>query len=546
CSPVAYLTEGVFDEQSGMLYFGTVSDGIRVYRRRDNRWKMIRQHCSDLGVCLKPAFDSIANCLWFTAQDRTGRTVPHRLQLSTESESANPKLQKKPSETSVPETSVPETQSVGEQSAAASVASGRPNASVKPDTSGEGAAIQGAAELLTSFSQVHSASTECMVVWRDTLYFNAETGLHMFDRTTDQFVPVTELPTMPAGVVPLSGISAMSVDGAGRLWLSTTDRRVIRISPDGRVYCPAGIPTTEIVSKFSPLADGETIGVVTMSDRLILLSTPSAGDDPATEKNALPNQKTVIRLTGIFPDDHRVTVTGSVSSAAIQIPLHFDSIQFRYSAPSADTPQIKRYQYRLQGLMNQWSEWGDEDHVLFRSLSPGTYMLEVRTRGRDFVPGPISGVSFHVLSPWYATVPSIASGLFVVVAVTVTAVRRKVRKARNSVEHLESVVAQRTADLQRSRRQLRDAHDDLERRVIARTNELRQTNDRLNHEAEERRETERRLYESEMRFRSIIEDQTEMIVRFDADGVIDFANEAFLRANEIPPEQVRGMNLLSI
>ncbi|MCA9049376.1 MAG: PAS domain S-box protein, partial [Planctomycetaceae bacterium] len=42
------------------------------------------------------------------------------------------------------------------------------------------------------------------------------------------------------------------------------------------------------------------------------------------------------------------------------------------------------------------------------------------------------------------------------------------------------------------------------------------------------------------------EDQTEMIVRFDADGVIDFANEAFLRANEIPPEQVRGMNLLSI
>jgi PAS domain S-box-containing protein len=69
-------------------------------------------------------------------------------------------------------------------------------------------------------------------------------------------------------------------------------------------------------------------------------------------------------------------------------------------------------------------------------------------------------------------------------------------------------------------------------------------------EADERRKAEevekeleesrRRLLESELQYRSIVEDQTEMIIRFDRTGIITFANGAYARANGCRPEDLIG------
>jgi PAS domain S-box-containing protein len=64
-----------------------------------------------------------------------------------------------------------------------------------------------------------------------------------------------------------------------------------------------------------------------------------------------------------------------------------------------------------------------------------------------------------------------------------------------------------------------------------------QSNDPLLKEIQKRREIEAKLVESEQRFRSMVEDQTEMIVRLNGEGKIVFANKSYLSANHITLEQ---------
>ncbi|MDK2975285.1 MAG: hypothetical protein PWP08_1656 [Methanofollis sp.] len=58
--------------------------------------------------------------------------------------------------------------------------------------------------------------------------------------------------------------------------------------------------------------------------------------------------------------------------------------------------------------------------------------------------------------------------------------------------------------------------------------------------AVEKRRMARALEESEERYRTVVEDQTEMICWFDPDGVILFANEAFCRHFGVPGEEMVG------
>ena len=67
----------------------------------------------------------------------------------------------------------------------------------------------------------------------------------------------------------------------------------------------------------------------------------------------------------------------------------------------------------------------------------------------------------------------------------------------------------------------------LRRQIRKRTAQLHRNNDELRKEFRLRREAEEALRESRGRYRTIVEDQTELINRFLPDGTITFVNEAY-------------------
>jgi len=76
---------------------------------------------------------------------------------------------------------------------------------------------------------------------------------------------------------------------------------------------------------------------------------------------------------------------------------------------------------------------------------------------------------------------------------------------------------------------LQQARGELEKRVVERTADLLLLNHKLEQEIVERQKTEEKLILSEARYRAIVEDQRELVMRLLPDSTITFANEALCR-----------------
>ncbi|MBW4645617.1 MAG: PAS domain S-box protein [Goleter apudmare HA4340-LM2] len=96
---------------------------------------------------------------------------------------------------------------------------------------------------------------------------------------------------------------------------------------------------------------------------------------------------------------------------------------------------------------------------------------------------------------------------------------------------------------QQAEETLRRAHDELEMRVAERTAELCYANARLQQEIAERQQMEAALRQSEKLYRDLVESQTELVIRFDAQGQTNFANLAVCQTLGLSIEELRRQSL---
>jgi PAS domain-containing protein len=93
---------------------------------------------------------------------------------------------------------------------------------------------------------------------------------------------------------------------------------------------------------------------------------------------------------------------------------------------------------------------------------------------------------------------------------------------------------------------LQQAVETLEERVRVRTEDLAQANLELEAEVAVRRQTEDALYESEKRYRTVVETQTEFVVRNTPDGVRTFVNQAFCRYFGLSRDEAIGKSFFEL
>ena len=99
-------------------------------------------------------------------------------------------------------------------------------------------------------------------------------------------------------------------------------------------------------------------------------------------------------------------------------------------------------------------------------------------------------------------------------------------------------------DRKNAEQQLQRAYDEMEQRVEKRTEELKQANEKLRAEAAAREEMAKALRESEARYRTVVNTQTEFIVRYRPDTTLTFVNEAYCRYFQKTQEELIGHSFL--
>ena len=78
-----------------------------------------------------------------------------------------------------------------------------------------------------------------------------------------------------------------------------------------------------------------------------------------------------------------------------------NNLHFTYSVPEYSKYLTVSYQYQLEGMYDDWSDWSSSSSVSFENLSYGNYTLRVNARiGNNFSENAIV-YNFTINRPWY-------------------------------------------------------------------------------------------------------------------------------------------------
>ena len=104
-----------------------------------------------------------------------------------------------------------------------------------------------------------------------------------------------------------------------------------------------------------------------------------------------------------------------------------NNITFNYTVPEFNKYINAEYQYSLEGLQDEWSEWSAKPTVSFKNLSPGDYVFKVRAKFANSSLDNTAVYSFTILKPWYST--NLALFLYLVLVLILARFIHKTYKA---------------------------------------------------------------------------------------------------------------------
>ncbi|MBJ6368437.1 helix-turn-helix and ligand-binding sensor domain-containing protein [Snuella sedimenti] len=78
-----------------------------------------------------------------------------------------------------------------------------------------------------------------------------------------------------------------------------------------------------------------------------------------------------------------------------------NNIEFSFSVPEYSKYLITEYQYKLDGIYNEWSQWSTKSSELFENLPYGDYTFYVRARLGNEISTNTERYGFNIEAPWY-------------------------------------------------------------------------------------------------------------------------------------------------
>ncbi len=78
-----------------------------------------------------------------------------------------------------------------------------------------------------------------------------------------------------------------------------------------------------------------------------------------------------------------------------------NNLYFAFSVPEFSKYFEVNYQYKLEGVYNEWSKWSTNQNVSYENLPFGDYTFKVKAQIGNTVSNNIASYSFSIIRPWY-------------------------------------------------------------------------------------------------------------------------------------------------
>ncbi|MEM7015952.1 MAG: ATP-binding protein [Pseudomonadota bacterium] len=128
-----------------------------------------------------------------------------------------------------------------------------------------------------------------------------------------------------------------------------------------------------------------------------------------------------------------------------------NGFRFEYAAPFTGHEKDTRYQTRLTGFDNDWSDWKKTANIRYTNLSPGNYQFQVKAQNVYVQESDSEIFVFTISAPWYQRPWAYLLYALVAVIVFVGVLRGWTARIRQQRDALELVVEERTRDISEAR-----------------------------------------------------------------------------------------------
>jgi signal transduction histidine kinase/CheY-like chemotaxis protein len=122
-----------------------------------------------------------------------------------------------------------------------------------------------------------------------------------------------------------------------------------------------------------------------------------------TARASKPSAPVTALVRRVVANHDRVLFGGDRAASAPRLDASHSVLRFDFSAPSYLDESATRYQSRLDGLENEWSEWSPEPKREYTNVGLGNYRFRVRARNMVGQESEEASYAFTILPPWYRT-----------------------------------------------------------------------------------------------------------------------------------------------
>lgn len=234
--------------------------------------------------------------------------------------------------------------------------------------------------------------------FKKRLYYKTYTGIYSIENQLNK-ISLDSSMTELVFKENESPISIIIPDTSGqKLWFFTNNgiKYITQSAMSGKlsdtnIPMPSTLRSNLGVSGFeniSPIADNEYL--IGSSNGYVSLDLDKVA--PITNS---------IKINTVYHGNYRNTSIKTPLYSKGEFKYSNNNVIFEYSVPEFNKYIEVRYQYKLEGLYNDWSNWSEASATTFNNLPFGEYTFTVRAMAGNSITENTASYSFIVLRPWY-------------------------------------------------------------------------------------------------------------------------------------------------
>ncbi len=309
-----------------------------------------------------------------------------------------------------------------------------------------------------SNSLCHPSVRDILIQNDSMVWIATQEGLNLFNPLTNNFKRYTIEDGLPNNV-----INGLTLDHSEILWV-TTNHGVCKFDYINNTYTnftkDDGLQSNEFIQR----------SAFTRSDGAILIGGTKGFNIIYPEKiiKNLNIPKILITDLHIFNSPVKIGIKGSPLTKQIsltkEITLDYDQsvLTFYFSSMDFTIPEKNEYKYMMENFDKDWIYSGNRGEATYTNLNPGDYIFRVKGSNNDGIWNE-EGVALKItiLPPWYDTFwfKFGLAGLLIFITLSIYKLRVRILKQQQHV--LENKVRERTEELSQTNALLEEKQEEI-------------------------------------------------------------------------------------